>query len=780
VAGKAQYTQVGKRKLEISNLDKTFCPETGIIKAEIIAYYLNIAPTLLRHIKGRPLTLVRYPDGVTGQSFFQKNKPEKSPPWIEDVKLGDGDKKINYVLANEEATLVWTANLAAIELHQMHSRSPRFENPDYVVWDLDPPEGSDFSSVVELAFDFREHLEAYGYYAFVKTTGRKGLHVVAPLEPKFSFNDVFEAAKAVAQPFIEKNPDRATLHIKKEARKGRILIDVYRNRQFQTILSTYSARGIEGGPVSTPLTWEELEGLEDPKIYNVRTVVDRVVSGGDPWEAMAAYAVPVHTANKASAGSGKKLPKSRSYKTPEALDAYAKKRDFDTTPEPRAAPVSDTGNGFVVHRHHASRLHYDLRLEKDGTLQSWAVPRGLPPRPGVRRLAVKVEDHPLEYLDFEGTIPKSEYGAGPMWVYARGTYEITKDKKDNSFYFRLQSKELNAEYRLINTKDKEWLLERVETPQVDQLKTTWDPMLAESAQEPPQGDDYVYEVKWDGIRALISLDEGELRIRSRSHRDLTYAFPELKVPEEAFRANGALFDGEIVCLDDEGRPIFIDAMHRIQQKTENAVKRAQKRHPAVCYLFDCLYLDGRQITQEPLERRRAWLKDLIRPGSAYRMSETVDDGQALFEAAKQMGLEGIVAKERGSSYYPGRRSSVWLKIKVRETTECIIVGYTEGKGDRSSTFGALHLAQPNGNGLHYVGKVGTGLNDKLLKSILKELETLEPVDRPVDTKPVDDAQTVWLEPKLICEIQYASWTKNKTLREPVFVRLRPDLTHEKA
>lgn len=774
MARTAQFTQVGKRKLEISNLEKVLYPEAGIIKAEVIAYYLNMAPTLLRHIKGRPLTLVRYPNGVNGQSFFQKNKPEKSPPWIDDVKLGDGDKKINYVLANEEATLVWTANLAALELHQMHSRAPHFENPDYVVWDLDPPEEGVFTDVAALAFDFRDHLEAYGYHAFVKTTGRKGLHVVAPLEPKHTFNEVFEAAKAVAQPFIEKNPDRTTLHIKKEARKGRTLIDVFRNRQFQTILSTYSARGTEGGPVSTPVTWEELETLEDPKIHNVRTVFDRVVAEGDPWEAIAAYAVPIHTARKATK-SAKKLPKSRHYKTPEALDEYAKKRDFETTPEPAGAPISTDGNGFVVHRHHASRLHYDLRLEKDGTLQSWAVPRGLPPRPGVKRLAVKVEDHPVEYLDWEGTIPKGEYGAGPMWVYARGSYEITKDKKDRSFYFRLQSRELNAEYRLINTKDKEWLLERVDTPQVDILRTTWDPMLAESAKEPPPGDDHLYEVKWDGIRALISLDEGELRIRSRSQRDLTHAFPELQVPEEAFRANGALFDGEIVCLDDDGRPVFTDALHRIQQKSENAAKRAQKRHPAVCYLFDCLYLDGRSITQDPIERRRAWLKDLIRPGSAYRMSEAVDDGPALFEAAREMGLEGIVAKARGSSYYPGRRSSVWLKIKVRDTTECTIVGYTKGKGDRASSFGALQLAQPNGEGLHYVGKVGTGFDDKLLKSVRKELQKLEEIERPVDTKPPDDAQTVWLEPKLVCEVQYASWTNNETLREPVFVRLRPDL-----
>ena len=324
-----------------------------------------------------------------------------------------------------------------------------------------------------------------------------------------------------------------------------------------------------------------------------------------------------------------------------------------------------------------------------------------------------------------------------------------------------------------------WLLERVDTP-VDLLRRTWDPMLPQSAEAPPEGDDHLYEVKWDGIRALISLDDGDIRIRSRSQRDLTYAFPELRVPEPSFRATGALLDGEIVCLDEEGRPVFQKAMHRIQQSTEGAVERARQRHPAVCYLFDCVSLDGRTITREPLERRRGWLKDVIRPESAYRMSESLSDGAALFEAVKGMGLEGIIAKERGSFYYPGRRSSVWLKIKVRQNTECTIIGYTEGKGNRASTFGSLLLAQRKGERLQYVGKVGTGFDDKLLKSIGKELRALNRVDRPVETKRPDDAWTIWLEPKLVCEIQHASWANNRTLREPVFVRLRPDLTRQRA
>ena len=318
---------------------------------------------------------------------------------------------------------------------------------------------------------------------------------------------------------------------------------------------------------------------------------------------------------------------------------------------------------------------------------------------------------------------------------------------------------------------------------VDLLQRLWEPMLLQSAKTPPTGDGYLSEIKWDGIRGLISLDKGELRIRSRNQHDLTLAFPELQKPEESFRATDAVFDGEIVCLDEEGRPILADVLRRIQLSSEHAVERARKRHPAVCYLFDCLFLNGRQITQEPLERRRAWLKDVILPGSPYRMSESVSDGPALFAAAKRMGLEGIVAKERGSLYYPGRRSSVWQKIKVHQTTVCTIIGYTPGGGSRSSTFGSLYLAKHTGQEFQYVGKVGTGFDNQHLQSIgeaLRALDRVNPpdcVNPPVGAKCHKNARIVWVEPKLVCEIQHASWTKHRRLREPVFVRLRPELNH---
>jgi DNA ligase D-like protein (predicted ligase)/DNA ligase D-like protein (predicted polymerase)/DNA ligase D-like protein (predicted 3'-phosphoesterase) len=772
----AQIAQVGKRKIELSNLKKVLYPDDHILKAELIEYYLTIAPTILAHAKGRPLSLVRFPDGITGEKFFQKNRPEWAPEWIEHVVLGSEGKegKIDYVIATEAASLVWLANLACIELHQMHGRSPHYDKPDYFVFDLDPPEQYKFPDVAGIAFELKEHLENFGYHPFVKTTGRKGLHILVPIEPKWTFDKVFEAARSVAQPFVEKHGQSTTLHIKKDARKGKVLVDIYRNRTFQTIVSAYSARGLKGATVSMPLSWEQLEKVESLAEFTLHTVPEIVTRQGDAWEAIAAYAVALHTERKVPTKK-KALGPSRKHKTPETLQKYEKKRSFEKTPEPPPHIVVGEGNAFVVHRHHASRLHYDLRLEQNGVLKSWAVPKGLPPHPGIMRLAVSTEDHPLEYLNFEGTIPKGQYGGGDMWIYARGKYEITKEKK-GGFYFRLQSRELTAEYRTHRTKENEWILERVDVPQIDWLRAPVEPMLSHSANTPPDSGDYLFEVKWDGIRALIALDEGEVRIRSRNQLDITRKFPELLIPEKAFRATSALFDAEIVCLDDAGKPMFKHAIHRIQQTTEGAVERARGKYPAVCYVFDCLYLDGRPIVNDPLVRRRAWMADAIRQGTPYRVSEVVDEGNELFKAAAQMGLEGIMAKERSSPYQAGKRSSQWLKIKTRQTTECVIIGYTKGKGDRESLFGALHIAQQNGGTLKYVGKVGTGFDTGLMKEIYSLVKSIKYTKRPIKEKPLDDAQTTWIEPKLICEVQYASLTKDDMLREPVFLRMRPDLT----
>ena len=768
----SQITQVGKRQLELSNLSKVLFPAEQLTKARLIEYYFKIAPTILSHAKGRPLSMVRYPDGIGGESFFQKDRPKWAPAWLEYVTLGE--EKKDYILATEDASLVWLANLACIELHQMHSRAPHFDKPDYIVYDLDPPEEFKFKDLVPLAFELKERLEEFGYHPFIKTTGRKGLHVLTPIEPKWEFHVCFEAAKAVAVPFVDDHGSVFTLQIKKEHRKGKVLLDIYRNRTSQTIVAAYSVRGLPGAPVSTPLSWEELPSIENPQRFELNGVPQRIAENGDPWEAFAAYATPIHTHKPAPVAGGGVAQPARTYKTPQQLEGYSKKRAFNKTPEPAPGERTGQGSAFVIHRHHATRLHYDLRLEQGGVLKSWAVPKGLPPRPGIMRLAVSVEDHPLEYVKFEGEIPKNEYGGGMMWKFAQGRYEISKQKEDG-FYFRLHSKELNGEYRMHRTKDNQWLLERVDTPQQNWPLVEVDPMLARAATAPPESKDYLYEVKWDGIRALITLDEGQITVHGRNGLDITKQFPELG-DAESFRANSAVFDGELVCLESDGRPNFRNVIYRMQQSAEGSISRAQSKFPAVCYLFDCLYLDGRPILNEPLLRRREWLADAIRKDSSYRLSEAVEDGKGLFAAVKEIALEGVMAKHRESTYQVGRRSDSWLKIKTRQTMECIIIGYTEGKNERQSTFGALHLAQQEGKSLKYVGKAGTGFDEETLKIVFDELQGLPKIRKPIKEKPVDSARSVWVEPKLVCEVTYGSLSPDGLLREPVFVRLRPDLT----
>lgn len=771
MAKTSQWVHVGKREVELSNLNKVLFPEDGVVKAQIIEYYLKIAPSILTHVRGRALTLIRFPDGIHGESFYQKNKPDWTPDWAETVTLGK--ENTSYILATEPALLVWLSNLASLEFHQLHSRKPAFDKADYMVFDLDPPEGFDFRKVVEIALSLKAHIETYGYTTFVKTTGGKGIHICIPLEPVYDFHTVFLAAEDIAKPFVERNNSSLTLHLKKEARKGRVLVDIYRIRSGQSIVSPYSLRGRAGAPVSMPVTWDELETVKSPLQFTLHNAVDIVLKNGDAWAGFDAYAAGLHTHREAPK-PGKALPASQKHKSPEQLADYSRKRNFAVTPEPGAKVTEGKDNRFVVHRHHATRLHYDLRLEMDGVLRSWAVPKGMPPSPGIKRLAVQTEDHPMEYLTFDGRIPKGQYGAGEMWVYALGKYQITKQKKDG-FYFRLSSKELSGEFRIHHTKERDWLLERVDEPQVSYVKDFIEPMLSDSSSAPPSGNDYLYEVKWDGIRALISLEEGKVRIRTRNQNDVTLQFPELLDGEKAFRASAALFDAEIVCLDGEGKPVFKNVINRLMSTGENNIARLAGKNPVYCYVFDCLYLDGRVLINEPLTRRKEWLADVIRPDSNYRLSESVDDGNALFAAAKQHGLEGIMAKKRDSRYSPGKRSDCWLKVKLRQSAEVRIVGFTKGKGDRSSSFGALQIAEDIAGELRYRGKVGTGFDDRTVKEITALLKKVNTVKKPAMTGSATDAAiSTWLEPTLTAEVSFAKVTADGMFREPVFLRLRPD------
>jgi DNA ligase D-like protein (predicted ligase) len=272
---------------------------------------------------------------------------------------------------------------------------------------------------------------------------------------------------------------------------------------------------------------------------------------------------------------------------------------------------------------------------------------------------------------------------------------------------------------------------------------------------------------------LISLEDGVIKIKSRNQNDITKQFPELNIP--GFRANCGLFDAEIVCLDKSGKPEFKKVINRLMSSGDNTIEKLSKSSPVYCYVFDCLYLDGRSLINEPLLKRKEWLKDALKKDTPYRTSEFVEDGGALFEAAREHNLEGIMAKDKTSRYLPGKRSDAWLKVKVRNTRECVIIGYNEGKGNRSEAFGGLHIAEMVKGELVYRGKVGTGFTDAAIKDVFKLIKKLKETDKPVSDKVLDEKVSKWVEPKLFVEVTFASFTPDKNFREPVFVRLRPDL-----
>lgn len=766
-----QYVQIGKQKLKLTNLSKIIYPDESIVKAEIIEYYLKIAPLLLRHIKYRPLSLIRYPDGIQAHQFFQKDRPKWAPDWIESVLLGKNDPK-DYIYLTDEASVVWLANLACLELHIMQITHFETEHPDHFIFDLDPSPGTSFEQVTELALILKETLEGYDYHPFIKTSGGKGFHIFVPIETSWDHKTVFRAAESIAKETVKNHPLLSTLKMKKDARGDKILIDIYRNRASQTVVAPYSLRGKPGAPVSIPITWSEVNTIQSPQFCTLRNIFKILDERDDVWEGFSSYATTLHTEKEIQLPITKALEAHAHYKTPDQLDQYAQKRDFNQTPEPAPEIIGGHNNQFVIHRHHATRLHYDLRLEKDGVLKSWAVPRGLPPRPGIKRLAVQTEDHPMKYLTFDGEIPKGEYGGGKMWIFFSGKYKITKQKKDG-FYFRLSSPSMTGEYRMHNTKDKEWLLERVDNPVYDVRPIDF--MLASTADKIPAGKMYQYEVKWDGIRVQILIDETEIKILSRSGRDLTEKFPELVELRSKLNVTCAVYDAEIVSLDAQGRPIFKKVIGRMHQTSQSKIESLSKSRPVVCYLFDCLYLDGHSLLREPWHRRRDWMQDSIKKNLLFRGSEAIIDGKALFEAAKKMNLEGIMAKQITSTYVPGKRSKNWLKIKFRKTTDCIIIGYTEGQGERSSLFGALQLAEQIDEQLIYRGKVGTGFDNTKMKEILKAIQPYIIQTKPMPDKLEDERVSTWCTPQVFCEIQYASITDNQTFREPVFIRLRPDL-----
>jgi bifunctional non-homologous end joining protein LigD len=459
------------------------------------------------------------------------------------------------------------------------------------------------------------------------------------------------------------------------------------------------------------------------------------------------------------------------------LTEYKRKRDPKKTPEPFGGKGRKARDPiFVVQRHDARRLHYDFRLERDGALASWAVPKGVPLEPGQQHLAVHVEDHPLEYATFEGEIPKGEYGAGSVEIWDAGTYELVEEKKNGGLTVRLHGKRLEGTWALVPAKlsgdEKNWLIVRKREDSAPatppSAKRRYAPMLATLAEDVPRGAGWLFEVKWDGYRAIAQVSGSEATLTSRNGNDLTARFPNVaKEVAKAVKTPDAVLDGEICALDEAGRSSF------------SAMQQGKAGTPLVYYVFDLLEVEGEPLVDLPLVERRKRLEKLLdKRNRSVRLSEAFDDGATLLEAAEQQRLEGIVAKRLDSRYIQGKRTRDWLKIKTHGEQEFVIAGFTKGTGRRASSFGSLVLGYYRGDELVYAGNVGTGFNSKEIEKLLDKLRPLKRPTSPFPEVPkmpkVRKSDVIWVEPELVCEVEFAEWTHDGRLRAPSYKGLRED------
>ncbi len=414
-------------------------------------------------------------------------------------------------------------------------------------------------------------------------------------------------------------------------------------------------------------------------------------------------------------------------KKSEPLDTYRAKRDPKKTPEPmgrRATPEEDDQR-FVIQEHHARSLHWDLRLERDGVLVSWALPKGLPESPEQNHLAVHTEDHPLEYATFEGEIPKGEYGGGAVTIWDSGHYDVEK-WSDTEVKFTLHGSRASGDFVLFQTNDRNWMIHR-HGPSIrtDPLPTSVKPMLAVSGALPSDDKGWAFEIKWDGIRTILFVEGGRVRAQSRNDLDVTTSFPELHDIGEFLGMTTCVIDGEVVALGDDGRPSFSRLQHRMHVSNQREAHRRAVTYPVRFVAFDLLYLEGHSLVPDPYDQRRAKLESLQLSGPTFTTTESFRDvaGRDVLAAVTSNGLEGVVAKRRDSAYLPGRRSPEWVKVKSFRTQEVVIGGWTEGRGERDGSLGALLLGVPADDGLRYIGKVGTGFSERARQGLLGDLRS---------------------------------------------------------
>ena len=712
------------------------------------------------------------------------------------------------------------------------------------MFDLDPGPGVGLAECAEVARAVRRRLA--GSVVVPVTSGSKGIHLYSRLDGSMTSDEASLFAKQIAEAIEKDMPELVVSRMLKSLRPGKVFIDWSQNNGSKTTIGPYSLRGRDHPTVAAPRTWEE---LEDPGVRHLEytEVLALLAEAPDPMQGLETGDCDgaEHRGGRGSRrrrsgsppadGSGEVNPR---VDAGSKLDTYRAKRSADRTPE----PVPDSGplpqgndDTFVIQEHHARRLHYDFRLERDGVLVSWAVPRGLPTDSGQNRLAVHTEDHPLDYADFAGTIPQGEYGGGTVSIWDAGTY-VTEKWRDDEVIVILQGKRARGRYALIRTKDSSWLMHRMRSQQsqqsppndsvdpgngspggpaaedgaiaghvagdgvrgsrADPSRRRRDPpavrrdlpappmdlrpMLATTVTPQDISPDHPwrFEGKWDGIRALATVGPAGLTLHSRAGNDFTRSYPEVAELTELLDGHSAVLDGEIVVLDEAGITSFSRLQQRMNLAGARDIARMRREMPVQYWLFDVLWLDGVSLLRKRYDDRRRLLEALPLSGEMCRVPEQLGGSvEDALQGSVRRKWEGIVAKRADSQYMPGRRSRTWFKMKNFRTREVVVVGWRPGAGRREGSVGSLLVAVPDERGgLRYAGKVGTGFTDAVLDQLLAALKPLQRNrSAVVDTVPREDSvDAVWVEPSLVGEVRFADWTSERRLRAASWRGLRPD------
>ena len=823
MAGDGATVELDGHRIALTHLRKVLYPATGTTKSDIITYFAEVAHVMIPHLAGRPVTRKRWPDGVTTQPFFHKDLPKGTPTWVPRRTILHSDGPKQYPIVESPATLVWLAQIAALELHVPQWTFPAAPDqelteagfdvvrPNRLVFDLDPGPGVELADCATVARAVRERMS--GTALVPVTSGSKGIHLYSWLDGSLTSDEASARAREIAEAIERDRPDLVVSRMAKSLRRGKVFIDWSQNNGSKTTIAPYSLRGREHPAVAAPRTWEE---LDDPELMHLEyTEVLRLLDRApDPMAGL-------ETGD--NDGAETRGARRASARPDRALDTYRSMRSAAKTPEPVPEPgllPHGDDDTFVIQEHHARRLHYDFRLERDGVLVSWAVPKGVPESSGRNHLAVHTEDHPMDYADFAGEIPHGEYGGGSVAIWDRGTYATEKWRTDEVIVV-LHGSKARGRYALIRTGGKNWLMHRMKDQSAapkhyDDSRPVAEPvepaepvqtvepitapaatptrahprpatppdirpMLATAGAAPDiRGDDrWRFEGKWDGIRAIATVGPSGLTLRSRLANDVTHTYPELAVLADLMAGHGAVLDGEIVALKD-GRTSFHEMQRRMNVQRSRDVARVMREVAVQFWLFDLLWLDGISLLDKRYDDRRRLLAALPLADGVIDVPAQLPGpvGDALQGSADRQ-WEGIVAKLGDSTYQPGRRSRSWIKIKNFRDLEVAVVGWIPGSGRREGTIGSLILAVPDGNGgLTYAGKVGTGFTDAILDQLMAALEPLR-TDRSAvaDSMPrADAAGGVWVRPELVGEVKYGEWTPDRRLRATSWRGLRADKT----